>query len=176
MLAAPLSMLFEDASNDTWVKATGTMKGNGFGWGQFSHTFAWVFKVTGLTPTKVYAVCGKSKTSGADIHDALVVTCTNGATISATGVGTSAGSAKLCGNWIFGTEGSELGPEFEFEHLSQSGTGPGSMDALVNACLGKSYNVAAGAGEGLKAVATIDAMYRSALSGLPEDVEGCGSL
>lgn len=64
----------------------------------------------------------------------------------------------------------ELGPPFDFEHLSQTGTGPGSMDALVNACLGKPFNVAAGALEGLKAVATIDAMYRSALSGLPEDV------
>ena len=85
MFAAPLGALFETASNLTWVKATGSMKGNGFGWGQFSHTFAWVFKVTGLTPLRVYAVCGKSKTSGADIHDALTITCTNGATISATG-------------------------------------------------------------------------------------------
>ena len=119
------------------------------------------------------------------------------------GVATIPGSAKLCGNWIFGSQGmltysglagshdanpdgapsrlellchdgtSEKGQPFEFEHLSQTGTGPGSMDALVNACLGKPFNVAAGALEGLKAVATIDAMYRSALSGLPEEVVNC---
>lgn len=44
------------------------------------------------------------------------------------------------------------------------------MDAFVNACNGKPYYVGAGIDEGLKTVATIEAMYRSALSGLPEDI------
>lgn len=64
----------------------------------------------------------------------------------------------------------EKGPAFAFEHLDQNGTGPGSMDALVNACLDQPYYLGAGALEGLKAVATIDAMYHSSLSGKPEQV------
>ena len=51
-MLSPLMGLFDDAANTSWVKPTGSMvqpdgSGNGFGWGQFSHTFAWVFKVTG---------------------------------------------------------------------------------------------------------------------------------
>lgn len=45
------------------------MKGNGFGWGQFSHTFAWLYRVTGLTPESVFAFTGKSDITGADIYD-----------------------------------------------------------------------------------------------------------
>lgn len=82
------------------------MKGNGFGWGQMSHTFAWVFKVTGLTPKKVYAVCSNSQTTGADVYDSIVITCTNGCTISASGVGAIPNHGfKVVGNWLFGTEG-----------------------------------------------------------------------
>jgi hypothetical protein len=58
------------------------MKGNGFGWGQFSHTFGWVYMVTGLTPKSVYCVAATSPKTGADLFDAVVVTCTNGCTIS----------------------------------------------------------------------------------------------
>ena len=64
----------------------------------------------------------------------------------------------------------------EFEHLDQSGTGPGSLDAFVAACRGEAYYVGAGAVEGLKSVCLIDAMYRSAQSGQPEDVVGCEGL
>ena len=66
--------------------------------------------------------------------------------------------------------GHEVGPPVEFEHLDQGGTGPGSMDAFVAACRGQGYYEGAGALEGLKAVATIEAMYRSARSGQPEAV------
>ena len=64
----------------------------------------------------------------------------------------------------------EMGPAFEYEHLDQMGTGPGSMDAFIDACNGKEYLDASGPLVGLKAVATIDAMYRSLLSGQPEIV------
>jgi hypothetical protein len=64
----------------------------------------------------------------------------------------------------------ETGPPFEFEHLDQGGTGPGSMDAWIAACHKKEYFAGSGALEGLKAVATIDALYRSAKSGKPEQV------
>ena len=61
--------LFEDPINEGWIESTGTMKGNGFGWGQFSHTFAWLYRVTGLTPESVFAFTGKSDITGADIYD-----------------------------------------------------------------------------------------------------------
>ena len=216
LFATPLGWLFEDPKNAAWVTPSGTMLGNGFGWGQFSHTFAWVFKVTGLTPRSVYAASTPSVATGADLFNALTITCTNGATIVASGVGAIPGENKVVGNWVFGSRGMlsysgiargegageggfayegdvpaaeaaatttadrlefwaddgthERGPRFEFEYLEQTGTGPGSMDALVQACLGLPYFRGAGPEEGLKAVVTIDAMYRSILSGRPEHV------
>lgn len=81
VFAAPLEWLFGDPKS-WWAKPSGTMVGNGFGWGQLSHSFAWVFKVTGLTPRAVFAVTQASETTGADMHDAMTIVCTNGATIS----------------------------------------------------------------------------------------------
>ena len=43
---------------------------------------------------------------GADLYDAVTITCTNGATISATGVGACPDKGfKVVGNWLFGTAG-----------------------------------------------------------------------
>jgi predicted dehydrogenase len=215
VFAAPLGWLFESNEHESWVKPSGSMAGNGFGWGQFSHTFAWIFKVAGLTPEKVYAVCTTSVTSGADIFDSLIITCTNGCTINASGVGACPDKGfKVVGNWLFGSKGMlnyscfgghskvtcdqsddvgapptrpnlelwtndgshMVGPPVEFEHLEQTGTGPGSLDALVAACRGLPYYCGSGVVEGLKSVCTIEAMYRSALSGMPESVRGCEDL
>ena len=223
VFAAPLGWLFEGEEHGSWTASTGTMKGNGFGWGQFSHTFSWIFRVTGLTPLRVYCVSTASERTGADLYNAVVVTCTNGCTINASGIGTCPdGGFKVVGNWIFGSGGMmsfsglagsdnvkvdgdgsaeeegggrgvgvggkprlevwtndgahELGPPVEFENLDPSGTGPGSLDAFVAACRGEVYFVGSGAVEGLKAVCTIDAMYRSAISGQAEDVRGCDDL
>lgn len=63
IFAAPLEWLF--GGDSWWAKPTGSMLGNGFGWGQLSHKFAWIFKVTGLTPKAVFAVNTASETSGA---------------------------------------------------------------------------------------------------------------
>ena len=49
-MGSPLLWLFDDPENEGWTKPTGTMRGNGFGWGQLSHTLAWVYRVTGLEP------------------------------------------------------------------------------------------------------------------------------
>ena len=186
--------------------------------GQFSHLFAWIFKVTALTPKRVYAVCATSPQTGADVYDSMTVTCTNGCTISASGVGSCPDQGfKVVGNWLFGTEGMlsysalsgsvseqgeleqenggsikrtksgwnrgtsrleiwgndgthSIGPPVLFEHLDQEGTGPGSLDALIAACRGAPYYNGSSIEEGIKVVATVDAMYRSSLSGMPQDV------
>ena len=106
LLAAPLSWLFEGHDHAGWTQPTGTMVGNGFGWGQLSHTFAWVYGATGLTPSTVYAAAVHSAATGADVYDAATITCTNGALINASGVGTIPDAGfKVVANWVFGTEG-----------------------------------------------------------------------
>lgn len=106
VFAAPLGWLFEGSEHGSWNELNGTMTGNGFGWGQFSHTFAWIFKVSGLTPASVFAKATKSEKTGADLFDAVIVTCTNGCTINASGVGTCPDKGfKVIGNWLFGAEG-----------------------------------------------------------------------
>ena len=217
VFAAPLGWLFEGEAHASWHRPAAGMAGNGFGFGQFSHTFAWVYAVTQLTPKTVYAVLSKSAATGADLYDAVTITCTNGATISATGVGACPDKGfKVVGNWLFGTAGMlsysglagsdnvqleegatkerdvagaasgprleiwtndgahERGPPFEFEHLEQDGPGPGSLDAFVKACNGETFYEGAGPHVGLKAVATIEAIYRSAQAGGPVEVsDGC---
>ena len=48
------------------------------------------------------------------------------------------------------------------------GAGPESLDHFIRGCLGEPFYEGAGAEVGLQAVRTLDAMYRSARSGLPE--------
>ena len=62
--------------------------------------------MTGLTPRAVFAVTQASEKTGADMHDAMTIVCTNGATISASGVGAVPDHGfKVVGTWVFGTEG-----------------------------------------------------------------------
>lgn len=114
-MGSPLASLFEDPNAGGWVAPTGAAGMNGFAWGQASHTLAWVFQVSGLEPETVFAFMGISEKSGADIYDAAVVRCTNGALISITGCATLPVQAAVEGdittatkqidNKIFGTEG-----------------------------------------------------------------------
>mmetsp|Transcript_27424 Transcript_27424/g.58930 ORF Transcript_27424/g.58930 Transcript_27424/m.58930 type:complete len:375 (+) Transcript_27424:678-1802(+) len=65
----------------------------------------------------------------------------------------------------------ELG--FEFEDLDQDGIGPESLQCFIDACLRKDdYYVGADSLVGLRSVQTIDAMYRSHVSGNSENVKG----
>jgi predicted dehydrogenase len=114
-MGSPLASLFENPDAGGWVAPTGAAGINGFGWGQLSHTLAWVLQVTGLEPETVYASMILSEHSGADIYDAGTITCTNGALISVTGVATVPVEAAVPGdvttatkqidNKIIGTEG-----------------------------------------------------------------------
>ena len=63
----------------------------------------------------------------------------------------------------------ELG--FQFEELDQGGNGPLSLQSFIAACLGqKDYYVGASSLVGLKSIQTLDAMYRSEVSGNAEPV------
>lgn len=93
VMHAPLLWLFDDPANVGWCKPTGTMAGNGFGYGQLSHLLAWVFKVSGLAPTEAYCAMTLSEASGADLTDAAVIRCSNGATIALSGAASIPGNA-----------------------------------------------------------------------------------
>jgi len=80
-----LTWLFEDPKNVSWNEPSGSMVGNGFGWGQMSHLLGWVLRVTGLEPVSVACVMVRSQVTGADLHDSATVTCACGATISLSG-------------------------------------------------------------------------------------------
>lgn len=66
----------------------------------------------------------------------------------------------------------EIAPDsgFQFENIDQGGTGPESLQAFINACLGKEFFQGGDSTIGLKTVQTIDAMYRSQKSMNAEDV------
>ena len=100
-------MVLDDPTNEFWVKLSGDMVGNGFGWGQLSHTIACA-EGDRATPRQVFATM-RPKSSGADPYDTLLIRCeeNNGATIVVQGVGTLPGenpiASKQISNKIFGS-------------------------------------------------------------------------
>merc|ERR1712194_29117 len=83
--------------------------------------------------------------------------------------------------WLRGDDGCKIGaveslcPElgFQFEDLDQESIGPESVQCFIDACLGGGdYYLGADSLVGLRSVQTIDAMYRSSVSGECEDVRG----
>lgn len=104
-MLSPLGWLFHNPANVGWVKPTGKMIGNGFAWGQLSHTFAWIYLVTGLTPKSVFCHMSYSEKTGADVYDSATIRCANGATISVQGAGDIAGPCKKIDNKILGSAG-----------------------------------------------------------------------
>lgn len=59
---------------------------------------------------------------------------------------------------------------FQFEDLDQDGNGPASLQCFIDSCLGLDYYVGADSLTGLRSVQTIEAMYRSHVSGNCESV------
>jgi len=128
VFASPLLWLFGGKGHSEWTQVQGSMLGNGFAWGQLSHTFAWIYKVTGLTPRTVYAVTSRAEETGADLVDAATITCVNGATISLSGVGSLPDHGfKLVANLVFGTKGTlsygGLAGSDDVERKEASGSG-----------------------------------------------------
>ena len=111
LMHAPLLWLFDDPVNVNWTKPSGTMVGNGFGYGQLSHLLAWVFNVGHLTPVEAFCSMTHSARSGADLTDAAVIRCSNGACVCVSGAGSVPGNAhggdecKHVSMRLFGSEG-----------------------------------------------------------------------
>ncbi|CAE7357833.1 xacA [Symbiodinium sp. CCMP2592] len=198
-MACSLLWLFDNPENEGWVRPTGTMEGNGFGWGQMSHALAWLYYVTELEPTRVYCNMVKSEKTGADIFDTAVIQCLGGAVLNVQGTASLpfksyASSTKQIDMKIFGSEGvvtysgedmhpSSGGlkvqlhdgsehhvPGFYFENYDSEGDGPESLHAFIHGCLGEQFTNAADVLLGKKVVDTIHAMYRSAQSGHTEPI------
>jgi predicted dehydrogenase len=100
-----LGWVFNDPVNKGWNEASGGMLGNGFGWGQLAHPLSWLFMVSSLTPTKVFSFNGKSSTTPADMYDSVSILCSNGATVSVSGVASIPGNDKIIDCRLVGTEG-----------------------------------------------------------------------
>jgi len=209
--ASPLSWLFDSPANKGWNEpdGSGKMLGNGFGWGQASHIIAWIYHVSGVTPTRVYCQMTHSEVTGADVSHSATITCNDGVVFSLSGTSLLPGYehskppvGKRVGIEIFGTEGTliyggddqdptsgcvqlrtssasdagqvevtertDLG--FRFENTEMAGFGPESLLEFVSVCEGGTPYVGAGSAVGLKAVQTIEAMYRSNASGRAEDI------
>lgn len=78
--ASPLKWIFDDPACTGWNLPTGdgSMLGNGFGWGQSSHLWAFLYHVMPqLQPQDVYCSLTHSATTGADVSFGAVVRCTS---------------------------------------------------------------------------------------------------
>lgn len=168
----------------TWADP---QRSGGYGWGQMSHSLAWIYRVTGLAPQSVYCMSGKSPT-GVDYYDAAAVRMTNGATMALSGASTV---PKHCGFQmdirIFGSEGILLF-DIERERLELhrhdgrdevvplapgSGAYQGELPVarFIALCAGEAVVNPADAENGARVVETLDALYRSIASGEAAAVE-----
>jgi predicted dehydrogenase len=156
----------------------------GYGWGQMSHSLAWIYRVAEVVPESVFAIAGKSP-AGVDYYDAAVVRMANGATMALSGAATV---PKHCGFQmdirIFGSEGMLL---FDVERerlvlrrndgadlIVPIAPGEGGYDGtlplrrFIEICAGLSSNNAADAENGARVVETLEALYHSAATGQAE--------
>ncbi len=159
----------------------------GYGWGQMSHSLAWIYRVAEVVPESVFAMAGKSPT-GVDYYDAAVVRMANGATMALSGAATV---PKHCGFQmdirIFGSDGMLLF-DVERERLALRrndgadlvvpiAPGEGGYDGatpvrrFIEICAGLSSNNAADGENGARVVETLEALYRSAATGRAERIE-----
>ncbi len=162
----------------TWADPA---RAGGYGWGQMSHSLAWLIHVSGLRFESVYCLTGESPT-GADFYDAAVARATNGATASFSG---SATVPKHVGMHtdirIYGTEGclffdnerarlelrrldgcDEIVPVSQAE-AEYDGALPVRKFAAL--CAGIDIENAADAENGARVTETLHAFYRSSRTG-----------
>lgn len=170
-------------SSSTWADPA---RAGGYGWGQLTHALGALFRIVDLDPSEVYARIGKSPT-GVDSYDAAVVSFRNGASMTLSGAGTVPKSRGYqLEIRIFGSEGMLLydlerprleairhdGRDLVADLPKDAGAyDPDSVTArFVEICRGASVVNPADATVGRRATEVLDAMYRSAQSGTPEEV------
>ena len=162
----------------TWADPA---KAGGYGWGQMSHSLAWLIHVSGLQFESVYCMDGKSK-SGVDYYDAACARATNGATIALSGSSTTPKHKGMHMDVrLFGTEGMILfdnerarltlsrldGTEEAFDIQQSEADYDGTLPVRVFArlCAGEPVTNASDAECGARVTEALDAMYRSAATG-----------
>ena len=161
----------------TWADPA---KAGGYGWGQMSHSIAWLLYVTDLRFKNVICLDSKSST-GVDYYDAVAGTATNGATISLSGSSTVPKHKGMHMDIrIYGTEGMIVfdnerarlglfrldGNDDEIEISAQDAEYDGTLPVKVFAklCAGQNVINASNGDCGAKVTEVLDAMYKSAKS------------
>ena len=161
-------------------------RAGGYGWGQMSHSLAWLAHVTGLGFGTMMAMDVKSP-SGVDFHDAAAARLTNGATVSISGASTVPKHVGMYTDQkLFGTEGmiafSNLPARLELRRhdrddeavplndLEALYDGAAPVRLFARLCAGEAVHNASDAECGLRVTAALDALYRSAASGKAEEV------
>jgi predicted dehydrogenase len=162
----------------TWADP---QKAGGYGWGQMSHSLAWLVHVAGLRFDSVYCMDGKSK-SGVDYYDAACARATGGATVTLSGAATTPKHKGMHMDIrLFGTEGMILfdnerarltlsrldGHEEAFDISPEEAEYDGTLPVRVFArlCAGEAVENASDAECGARVTEALDAMYRSAATG-----------
>ena len=163
-------------------------RAGGYGWGQMSHSLAWLVHVADLTFESVFCMDGKSK-SGVAYYDAACARATNGATIAMSGSSTTPKHKGMHMDIrIFGTEGMILfdnerarltlsrhdGTEEAYSFAPGEADYDGTLPVRVFArlCAGEDVVNASDAECGARVTEALDAMYRSAATGQPARIGG----
>ena len=169
----------------TWADPA---KAGGYGWGQMSHSLAWLIHVADLQFDSVFCMDGKSST-GVDYYDAACARATNGATISLSGSSTTPKHKGMHMDIrVYGTEGMILfdndrarlslhrmdGTDDVFDISAQEAEYDGTLPVRVFAqlCAGEDVVNASDAECGARVTEALDAMYRSAASGALAKIGG----
>lgn len=189
-LAEAAGALFPPAAS-TWADPG---QAGGYGWGQLVHALGVLFTVAELEPRQVFAMMGASP-SGADWYDALSLRFSGGATAAVSGAATipkpmgaqnDRGKGYQIDLRIFGSAGMLL-LDIERERLAlrrEDGAdvevplAPGDGDypaeapypVFIAICKGEPVESPMPAEAAARAVAVLEAAYRSARSGRLEEI------
>jgi predicted dehydrogenase len=156
-------------------------KAGGYGWGQMSHSLAWLVYVTDLRFETVACMDVKSP-AGVDYYDAAIARASNGATVSISGASTVPKHVGMHTDVrIYGTEGmihfcnlparlelrrhdgaDESMPLTDFEGLYDGGL---PVRVFCEMCAGLPVENASNGECGARVTECIDALYRSAAGG-----------
>jgi predicted dehydrogenase len=167
----------------TWADP---QQAGGYGWGQMSHSLAWLVHVTDLGFESVVAMDVKSP-AGVDYYDAAAGRLTNGATVAISGASTVPKHVGMHTDVrIYGTEGmiffSNLPARLELRRddgadeavpltdIEAAYDGGLPVRVFAALCAGREVTNASDATCGLRVTAALEALYRSAASGRVEAV------